>query len=104
MHRFTRRTALASLPTTCLLGTTAAHASPAPEGAPHPPRPSGKGGVRLAFLADTHADAENEGNMARMSAVFAAVEEFDEIIVNSDVTEAAQALAGLMGLVRQPTR
>ena len=89
MHRFTRRTALASLPTTCLLGTTAAHASPAPEGAPHPPRPSGKGGVRLAFLADTHADAENEGNMARMSAVFAAVEEFDPTMVihGGDVTE-----------------
>ena len=87
MSRFTRRTALASLPATGLLGATAAHAAPA--GAPLPAVPSGSGGVRLAFLADTHADPENQNNMARMRAVFDAIETFDPTLVvhGGDVTE-----------------
>lgn len=89
MHRFTRRTALVSLPTTGLLGAAAAHAGPAPTRAPLPAAPTGSTGVRFAFLADTHADPENENNMARMRAVFNAIEAFDPTLVihGGDVTE-----------------
>ena len=52
----------------------------------------------------TETAEERERRLATADVELASVREFDEIIVNSDVTEAAQALAGLMGLVRQPTR
>lgn len=89
MTRFTRRTALASLPATGLLGATAAHAGSAPGAAPRPAAPSGSGGVRFAFLADSHADPENEHNMAALHAVFAQIERFDPTLVihGGDVTE-----------------
>lgn len=81
MTRFSRRTALASLPATGLLGATAAHAGPA--------APQESGGVRFAFLADTHADPENEHNMAALHAVLAEIERFDPSLVihGGDVTE-----------------
>lgn len=45
--------------------------------------------MRLAFLADTHADPENEENMATMKTVFAAIEKLDPIPVihGGEVTE-----------------
>ncbi|MFC0673134.1 outer membrane protein assembly factor BamB family protein [Brachybacterium hainanense] len=93
MHRVTRRTALASLPAvslpaTGLLGTAAAQAAPA-AGPGRPAEPDARTGIRLAFLADTHADPENTTSMARLRAVLAAVEAFDPSLVihGGDVTE-----------------
>ncbi|WP_193106103.1 PQQ-binding-like beta-propeller repeat protein [Brachybacterium sp. FME24] len=82
MNRFSRRTALASLPATGLLGTATAHAT-------LPATPPGRSDVRLAYVADTHADPENEGNLARMRAVFEAIDAFDPSLVihGGDVTE-----------------
>src|SRR5699024_8905581 len=87
MSRLTRRTALAALPATGLFGATAAQAAPA-EG-PRPAAPSGGDPVRLAFLADTHADPENEESMARLRAVLDAIAGFDPTLVihGGDVTE-----------------
>src|SRR5699024_7580667 len=75
MSRLTRRTALAALPATGLFGATAAQAAPA-EG-PRPAAPPGGDPARLAFLADTHADPENEESMARLRAVLDAIAGFD---------------------------
>src|SRR5699024_11006755 len=87
MHRFTRRTALSTLPATGLLGAAAAQAAPA-EG-PRPAAPSGCDTLRLAFLSDTHAAPENEESMARLRAVFDAIAGFDPTLVihGGDVTE-----------------
>ena len=87
MSRLTRRTALAALPATGLFGAAAAQAAPA-EG-PRPAAPSGGDPVRLAFLADTHADPENEESMARLRAVLDAIAGFDPTLVihGGDVTE-----------------
>lgn len=89
MTRFTRRTALASVPATGLFGAAAAHVGPASAGAPRPAAPPGSGGVRFAFLADSHADPENAENMAALKAVLAEIETFDPTLVihGGDVTE-----------------
>src|SRR5690625_600072 len=94
VNHFSRRTALASLPATGLLGATAvsgataAHAAPAPHTG-LPAAPSGRGKVRFAFLADTHADPENDESLARLRAVFEAIDDFDPSLVihGGDVTE-----------------
>lgn len=80
---FSRRAALASVPAAGLLGGAAAHAAPAPSA------PSGDGQIRLAYLADTHTDPENETNMSRLRGVFQAVDDFDPHLVlhGGDVTE-----------------
>src|SRR5699024_4342633 len=87
MSRLTRRTALAALPATGLFGATAAQAAPA-EG-PRPAAPSGGDPVRLAFLADTHADPEHDESRARLRAVLDAIAGFDPTLVihGGDVTE-----------------
>ena len=94
MNHFSRRTALASLPATGLLGATAVSGATAAHPAPTahtglPAAPAGRGKVRFAFLADTHADPENDENLARMRAVFEAIDDFDPSLVihGGDVTE-----------------
>lgn len=88
-----RRTALAALPAAGLLGGTAAHAAPTPGSGPSasgaPSAPSAEAPIRLAYLADTHADPENATNMARMRAAFTAIDTFDPHLVlhGGDVTE-----------------
>jgi len=94
VNHFSRRTALASLPATGLLGATAVSGTTAAHAAPTahtglPAAPSGRSKVRFAFLADTHADPENDENLARMRAVFEAIDDFDPSLVihGGDVTE-----------------
>jgi outer membrane protein assembly factor BamB/predicted phosphodiesterase len=90
-----RRTALtavpaAALPAAGLLGGAAAHAAPAPVAGPSAPSaPSEAEPIRLAYLADTHADPENAENMARLRATFTAIDAFDPHLVlhGGDVTE-----------------
>ena len=90
---FRRRTALAALPAAGLLGGTAAHAAPGmgtgPSASAVPSAPSAQSPIRLAYLADTHADPENQANMARMRAAFTAIDAFDPHLVlhGGDVTE-----------------
>ncbi|MGC5616894.1 guanylate kinase [Georgenia sp. Z1491] len=60
--------------------------------------------VRRLVGRGTETEEERERRLATADVELASVAEFDEIIVNSDVTEAALALAGLLGLVRQPAR
>lgn len=93
MNHFSRRTALASLPATGLLGATSlsgatAHADLAPNTG-LPAAPSRRAKVRFSFLADSHADPENDENLARMQAVFEAIDDFDPSLVihGGDVTE-----------------
>lgn len=89
MDHLSRRTALASLPTG-LLGAAAVSEATAAQAAPGlPAAPSGREEARLAFLADTHADPENDESLARMRAVFEAIDEFDPSLVihGGDVTE-----------------
>lgn len=94
MSRLTRRTALTSLPATGLLGAaalsgaTAVHADPG-QHTSLPAAPSGRAKVRFAFLADTHADPENDESLARLRAVLKAIDAFDPSLVihGGDVTE-----------------
>lgn len=60
--------------------------------------------VRRLVGRGTETAEERERRLATADVELASVREFDEVIVNSDVTEAAQALAGLMGLDEGPTR
>lgn len=95
MNRFSRRAALSALPMTALpvtglLGAGGVSTAAAAQAAPAAPTaPPGDSAVRLAFVADTHADPENAESMARMRAVFEAVEVFDPTLVihGGDVTE-----------------
>ena len=85
-----RRTALAALPAAGLLGGAAPHPAPGPAAGPSAPSaPSQDDPIRLAFLADTHADPENAENMARLRAAFTAIDAFDPHLVlhGGDVTE-----------------
>src|SRR5699024_6803884 len=63
MDHLSRRTALASLPAG-LLGAAAVSEATAAQAAPGlPAAPSGREEARLAFLADTHADPENDESL-----------------------------------------
>ncbi|MDN5685396.1 MAG: PQQ-binding-like beta-propeller repeat protein, partial [Brachybacterium sp.] len=82
----------ASLPAVAAAAGTAAdpaESAVAAGGMPQPADPSGTGPLRLAFVADTHTDPENQDSMATLHAVFAAVEQFDPdlVIHGGDVTE-----------------
>ena len=98
MTSFSRRAALTALPVTGLLGaggasTAAAQAAPvAPVASTAPTAPTAPAEdspVRLAFVADTHADPENAETTARLRAVFEAIEAIDPTLVihGGDVTE-----------------
>ncbi|MGO1173095.1 MAG: guanylate kinase [Actinomycetaceae bacterium] len=60
--------------------------------------------VRRLVGRGTESAEERERRLRTADVELASVAEFDEVIVNSDVTEAARALAHLMGLVRQVAR
>ncbi|GAA1291555.1 MULTISPECIES: outer membrane protein assembly factor BamB family protein [Brachybacterium] len=93
--RLSRRAALASLPLAGATTAATAHAAPtasaaaSAEGAAHPAGPSGAEALRLAFVADTHVDPENDETMPRLHAVFDAIDQFDPTLVihGGDVTE-----------------